>query len=99
MDNFIGSSSNNSNSTFVLITSEIKEKEERTQNVTTNEEVKEEKYTKQLEDGTKINTSEEFNSSKTYKNLEIGSVQYTSKNGMSVFLADVRNNGTTVHEK
>ena len=83
---------------FVVITRGNKKEEENTQN-TTNEVVNEEKYTEQLEDGTKLNTSEEFNSSKTFGNLEIGNVQYTSKNGMSVLLADVKNNGTTVHEK
>ena len=84
---------------FVSITRGNRQSEQLAENVTTNEEVNEEKYTEQLEDGTKINTSEEFNSSKTYGNLEIGNVQYTSKNGMSVLLADVRNNGTTTHEK
>lgn len=83
---------------FVIITRENKKEEENTQN-TTNEVANEEKYTEQLEDGTKLNTIEEFNSSKTFGNLEIGNVQYTSKNGMSVLLADVKNNGTTVHEK
>ena len=68
------------------------------QNTTTNEITNEEKYTEQLEDGTKLNTSEEFNNSKTYGNLEISNVQYTSKNGMSMLLADVKNNGTTTHE-
>ena len=65
---------------------------------TTNEVANEEKYTEQLEDGTKLNTSEEFNSNKTYGNLEIGNVQYTSKDGVSVLLADVTNKGTTKHE-
>ena len=65
---------------------------------TTNEVANEEKYTEQLEDGTKLNTSEEFNSNKTYGNLEIGNVQYTSKDGVSVLLADVTNNGSTRHE-
>ena len=59
----------------------------------------EEKYTTELEDGTKINTSEEFNSSKRYNNLEISNIQYTEKNGMTVMLADVKNVGTTKHEK
>lgn len=84
---------------FVVMTNGNKEKEEGVQNTTTSEVANEEKYTEELEDGTKINTSEEFNGSKTYGNLEIGNVQYTSKNGMSVLLADVKNNGTTVHEK
>ena len=84
---------------FVVITRGNKEDGGNTQNTTTNEVVNEEKYTEQLEDGTKLNTSEEFNSSKTFGNLEIGNVQYTSKDGMSVLLADVKNNGTTTHEK
>ena len=81
----------------VIIGGDKANKEE--QNTTTNETTNEEKYTEQLEDGTKLNSSEEFNSSKKYGNLEISNVQYTSKNGMSVLLADVKNNGTTVHEK
>ncbi len=60
--------------------------------------VNEEKYTTVLDDGTKLNTSEEFNNSKTYGNLTISNVQYTEKNGMSVLLADVTNNGSTKHE-
>ena len=84
---------------FILITRGNNGDKENAQNAITNEVVNEEKYTEQLEDGTKLNTSEEFNSSKTYGNLEISNVQYTSKNGMSVLLADVRNNGTTTHEK
>ena len=68
------------------------------QNVSTNEAANEERYTEQLEDGTKLNTSEEFNSSKTYGELEIENVQYTSKDGLSVLLADVTNRGTTTHE-
>jgi cytoskeletal protein RodZ len=84
---------------FVVIIGGNKAKNKEEQNMTTNETTNEEKYTEQLEDGTKLNTSEEFNSSKTYGNLEISNVQYTSKNGMSVLLADVKNNGTTVHEK
>ena len=60
--------------------------------------VNEEKYTTVLDDGTKLNTSEEFNNSKTYGNLTISNVQYTEKNGMSVLLADVTNNGSTRHE-
>lgn len=84
---------------FALITSGNNRNERNTQNVTMNEVVNEEKYTEQLEDGTKLNISEEFNTSKTFGNLQIDNVQYTSKNEMSVLLADVRNNGTTTHEK
>lgn len=58
----------------------------------------EEKYTDELEDGTKINTSQEFNSIKKYNDLEISNIQYTEKDGMSVLLADVKNTGSTTHE-
>lgn len=57
-----------------------------------------ETYTKELEDGTKINISEEFNQTKTYNGLEISNIQFTEKNGMSVLLADVKNTGKTKHE-
>lgn len=60
--------------------------------------VNEEKYTTVLEDGTKINTSEDFNNTKTYGNLTISKIQYTERNGTSVLLADVTNNGSTRHE-
>ena len=58
----------------------------------------EEKYTTELNDGTKINTGEEFNSTKMYGNLEISNIQYTEKDGMAVLLADVTNKGSTTHE-
>ncbi len=60
--------------------------------------VNEERYTTELSDGTKLNTSEEFNNSKTYGNLTISNIQYTERDGMSVLLADVTNNGSTRHE-
>lgn len=60
--------------------------------------VNEEKYTTELNDGTKINTSEEFNSVKKYNNLEISNMQFTEKDGKSVMLADVKNIGSTTHE-
>ena len=60
--------------------------------------VNEEKYATELSDGTKLNTSEEFNNSKTYGNLTISNIQYTARNGTSVLLADVTNNGSTRHE-
>ena len=60
---------------------------------------KEEQYTVQLDDGTKLNTSEDFNSNKTYGDLEISNIQYTTRpDGMTVLLADVTNKGTTNHE-
>ena len=58
----------------------------------------EEIYVTELEDGTKLNTSEEFNNEKRYGNLVIRNMQYTEQNGMTVMLADVTNEGSTVHE-
>ena len=60
--------------------------------------VNEEIYTTELSDGTKLNTSEDFNNTKTYGNLTISNIQYTERNGQSVLLADVTNNGSTRHE-
>ena len=61
------------------------------------EQEEEEKYTTELEDGTKINTSEEFNSTKTYQDLEISNIQFTERDDMTVLLADVVNKGTSAH--
>ena len=72
--------------------------ENEVQGGTTSPVVNEEKYTTELEDGTKVNTGEEFNSTKTYENLEISNIQYTEKDGMTVLLADVTNKGSTTHE-
>ena len=58
----------------------------------------EEIYVTELEDGTKLNTSEDFNNEKRYGNLVIRNMQYTQQNGMTVMLADVANEGSTVHE-
>ena len=58
----------------------------------------EEIYVTELEEGTKLNTSEEFNNEKRYGNLVISNMQYTEQNGMTVMLADVTNEGSTVHE-
>lgn len=58
----------------------------------------EEIYVTELEDGTKLNTSEEFNNEKRYGNLVIRNMQYTEQNGMTVMLAEVTNEGSTVHE-
>lgn len=56
----------------------------------------EEQYVTELNGGTKLNNSEDLQSVKTYKTLEISNVQFTSNsNGNSVFLADVKNVGTT----
>lgn len=56
-----------------------------------------EKYTTNLEDGTKLNNSGEFNQNKKYKDIEISNIQFTYENGRSVLLATVKNTGTTKH--
>ena len=72
---------------------------ERQNEVTQGEsEANEEIYVTELEDGTKLNTSEDFNNEKRYGNLVIRNMQYTQQNGMTVMLADVANEGSTVHE-
>lgn len=63
-----------------------------------NTNLEEESYTKQLEDGSKLNISEEFNETKMYNGLKITNIQFTEKNGMSVLLADVENTATTDHQ-
>ncbi len=85
----------------VLVNGRAKNKEQMPENnVDTNQEVQNvEQYVTQLDDGTKLNNSELFNSVKTYKDLEISNIQFTEKNGLSVLLADVKNNATTTHEE
>ena len=56
-------------------------------------------YSTQLDDGTRLNNSTNFNSTKTYGNLEISNIQFTEKNGMSVLLADVKNTGSETFEE
>lgn len=71
-----------------------------TQNTATTNEVKnEEKYVTELNDGTKLNNSQDFNKVKKYGDLEITNIQFTSRNGSSVLLADVKNTGSKTHEK
>ena len=53
----------------------------------------EEKYVMQLTNDTKLNKSEELNKIHTYKDIEISAIQFTSQNGNSVLLADVKNTG------
>ena len=85
----------------VLVNGRAKNKEQMPENnVDTKQEVQNvEQYVTQLDDGTKLNNSELFNSVKTYKDLEISNIQFTEKNGLSVLLADVKNNATTTHEE
>ena len=63
------------------------------------EEEQKDTYATKLEDGTRLNTSSELKETKTYKDLEISNIQFTEKNGLSVLLADVKNNATTTHEE
>ena len=59
----------------------------------------EEKYVTELADGTKLNNSEELNNTHTYKGVEISNIQFTSQNGSSVLLADVKNTGSETFEE
>ena len=86
---------------FVVITNINKGDGENQNNVTQQQSVQNtsnEEFTTELDDGTKINTSESFGQTKTYNNLEISNIQFTSKDGKSTLLADVKNTGTTTHE-
>lgn len=76
----------------------IKENENTEQGNVTQTEEENLKYSAKLEDGTKINTSDNLKKVKKYKNLEFSNIQFTSKNGSSVILADVKNVGDTKHE-
>ncbi len=65
-----------------------------------NEEVSNsEKYVTDLANDVKINNSKDLNSVKKYNNIEFSNIQFTSQNGSSVLLADIKNVGTTKHEK
>lgn len=55
-----------------------------------------EEFVQVLDDGTKLNISSKLNETKKLENFEIGNIQLTHKNGMSVVLADVVNNGSAV---
>lgn len=86
---------------FIVITNINNDNGENQNNVTQQQPVQNnnnEQYTTELDDGTKINTSETFGQTKTYNNLEISNIQFTEKDGKSTLLADVKNNGTTIHE-
>ncbi len=56
-------------------------------------------YVSELANDVKLNNSKDLNSVKKYNNIEISNIQFTSQNGSSVLLADVKNTGTTKHEK
>ena len=57
-----------------------------------------EKYTTNLEGGTKLNKSEEFNKNKKYKSIEISNIQFTYENGRTILLAQVKNTASTKHK-
>lgn len=82
----------------VLIVNAISKKgNEDTGKTNTQVEQNVEKYTTNLEDGTKLNNSGEFNQNKKYKDIEISDIQFTYENGRSVLLANVKNTGSTKH--
>lgn len=83
---------------IVLIVNGISKKgEEKTGETNTQVEQNAEKYTTNLESGTKLNKSEEFNKNKKYKDIEISNIQFTYENGRSVLLANVKNTASTKH--
>jgi len=59
----------------------------------------EEKFVTQLQNGVKLNNSTELSKTKKYKNLEISNIQFTYGNGNSTILAQVKNTGTSKHER
>lgn len=58
-----------------------------------------EKYTIQLEDGTKLNNSEDLKVVKKYKTIEISDIQVTSANGNTTILANAKNTGQNTFER
>lgn len=55
-----------------------------------------EKYSAELNDGTKLNTSEDLQNKKTYKTVEIDGIQVTTDtNGNSAIIANIKNTGST----
>lgn len=83
---------------IMLIVNGISKKgEEKTGKTNTQVEQNAEKYTTNLESGTKLNKSEEFNKNKKYKDIEISNIQFTYENGRSVLLANVKNTASTKH--
>lgn len=47
----------------------------------------------------KVNNNEDLAKTKTYNNVEISNIKFTSQNGNSVLVADVKNIGEIKHEK
>ena len=58
-----------------------------------------EKYTIQLEDGTKLNNSKDLKDVKKYRTIEISNIQVTSTNGNTTILADAKNTGNETFER
>ena len=84
---------------IVVIVKTVNKPEESLGNTIQQAEENEEKYVTELADGTKLNNSEELNNTHTYKGVEISNIQFTSQNGSSVLLADVRNTGSETFEE
>mgnify|MGYP000536807929 FL=1 len=47
----------------------------------------------------KVNNNEDLAKTKTYNNIEMSNIKFTSQNGNSVLVADVKNIGEIKHEK
>lgn len=83
---------------IVAVVISLTRKEEKVMQSSENQVVNQEKYTTQLEDGTKLNTSDELSVTKTYGDLEFSNIQFTERDGVSVLLADITNKGTETHK-
>ena len=53
----------------------------------------------ELDDGTRINTDKQLTGTKKYNDLEISNIRLTEKDGITRFIADVKNIGNTKHEE
>lgn len=70
-----------------------KESEENLEtNIAENNNLNYEKYVNILEDGTKLNSSVHFQTSKMFESMEITDIQLTEKDGVSLLIANVKNN-------
>ncbi len=79
---------------IVMVVKGFNKKPQEQESTNTQNTANEEKYVTQLDDGTKLNNSTNLISKKTYKTIEVSNVQFTSKQGGSVFLADLKNTGS-----
>ena len=56
-------------------------------------------YFEKIGSDVKVNNNEDLAKTKTYNNVEMSNIKFTSQNGNSVLVADVKNIGEIKHEK